>query len=372
MFGGAFADKVVWLSGGTGFKGAWLAEWLLALGAQVHSYALAPDTEPSLFEQLGLSHRIKSTISDIRDAAAVEKALLGCEPDFVLHLAAQPLVRRSYAEPLETYATNVMGTAHVLNALRKLRKPCTAVIVTTDKCYENREWLHGYREEDPLGGYDPYSSSKAAAELVTSAFRRSYFGQGDVRVASARAGNVIGGGDWAADRIVPDCIRALEAGQPIAVRNPRATRPWQHVLEPLSGYLWLAASVAATQDADRVRALCSAFNFGPTIDSNRSVRVVVEELLKHRNGSWVDRSDASAVHEAGRLHLSTDKAYHLLDWQPVWEFPETIEKTATWYHNAESASATDLLAVTQAQIAAYVAAARTAGVSWACQSFPRV
>jgi CDP-glucose 4,6-dehydratase len=344
-FSGAFRSKVVWLSGHTGFKGSWLAEWLLSLGAQVHGYALAPDTERSLFQQLNLEQRITShTIADIRDAAAVEQAILGCAPDYVLHLAAQPLVRRSYEQPLETYATNVMGTAHVLNALRRLQKPCAAVIVTTDKCYENREWLHGYREEDALGGYDPYSSSKAAAELVTSAYRRSYFQQGNIRIASARAGNVIGGGDWATDRIVPDCIRALQAGKPIAVRNPGATRPWQHVLEPLSGYLALAAAIStAAPDSP----LCSAFNFGPNVDSNRSVRAVVEELLKHWPGEWEDRSDSTAPHEAGKLHLSTDKAYHLLGWRPVWNFPETIAQTALWYR-ADGAAET-----TQRQIREY-------------------
>jgi CDP-glucose 4,6-dehydratase len=365
MFGGAFAGKRVWLSGATGFKGAWLAEWLLALGAKVESYALAPDTHPSLFEQLGLGNRIDSKLADIRDAAAVEEAILRCEPDFVFHLAAQPLVRRSYADPLETYATNVMGTAHVLNALRKLQTPCAVVIVTTDKCYENREWVHGYREEDPLGGYDPYSSSKAAAELVTSAYRRSYFQEGPVRIASARAGNVIGGGDWATDRIVPDCMRALQAGKPIAVRNPGATRPWQHVLEPLSGYLWLAASVASAQNNERARSLCSAFNFGPNVSSNRSVRAVVEELLKNSDGSWEDRSDPTAPHEAGKLHLSTDKAYHLLGWQPVWEFTETIEKTARWYNDNRLDSAVHAAQSTERQIAEYTQRALEMGIPWA-------
>jgi CDP-glucose 4,6-dehydratase len=365
MFGGAFAGKRVWLSGATGFKGAWLAEWLLALGAKVESYALAPDTDPSLFEQLRLADHIDSKLADIRDAAAVEEAILHCEPDFVFHLAAQPLVRRSYAEPLETYGTNVMGTAHVLNALRKLQKPCAAVIVTTDKCYENREWVHGYREEDPLGGYDPYSSSKAAAELVTSAYRRSYFQQVPVRIASARAGNVIGGGDWATDRIVPDCMRALHGGKPIAVRNPGATRPWQHVLEPLSGYLWLAASVASAHSVERAGSLCSAFNFGPNVSSNRSVRTVVEELLKHVPGSWEDKSDAAAPHEAGKLHLSTDKAYHLLGWEPVWDFTQTIEQTAKWYNENRADSATGAAEATQRQITEYVQRASEIGIPWA-------
>jgi len=241
MFAEAFRNKTVWLSGHTGFKGAWLAQWLLELGANVHGFALEPATEPALFDQLGLAKRLHHQIADIRDPAAVRESVKKSQPDFVFHLAAQPPVRLSYEQPLETYATNVMGTAHVLEALRALDKPCAAVLITTDKCYENREWLHSYREEDPLGGYDPYSSSKAAAEIAISAWRRSFFKKHPVKIASARAGNVIGGGDWALDRIVPDCIRALQKKQPIAVRNPNATRPWQHVLEPLSGYLWLAA-----------------------------------------------------------------------------------------------------------------------------------
>ena len=244
MFGGAFRGKNVWLSGHTGFKGAWLAHWLLGLGAKVHGFALPPATEPALFDQLGLVNQMEHQLADIRDSGAVAASIAAVQPDFVFHLAAQAILRTSYEIPIETYATNVMGTIHVLEALRALKKPCAAVLVTTDKCYENREWVYGYREDDPLGGYDPYSSSKAAAEIAISAWRRSFFGEHPVRVASGRAGNVIGGGDWAKDRIVPDCIRHLQRNESIPVRNPRATRPWQHVLEPLSGYLWLAARVA--------------------------------------------------------------------------------------------------------------------------------
>ena len=243
MFDDVFRGRSVWLSGHTGFKGGWLAEWLLNLGASVYGYALAPNTQPALFEQLGIAGRLQHELNDVRDAAAVAQSIQKTQPDFVFHLAAQPLVRLSYDQPIETYATNVMGTLHVLDALRSLKKPCAAVFITSDKCYENQEWIYGYREGDPLGGYDPYSSSKAAAEIVIGAYRRSFFQNHPVRIASARAGNVIGGGDWAADRIVPDCIRALQNNQPIPVRNKVATRPWQHVLEPLSGYLWLAASL---------------------------------------------------------------------------------------------------------------------------------
>jgi CDP-glucose 4,6-dehydratase len=352
MFAKAFRNKTVWLSGHTGFKGAWLAQWLLELGADVHGFALKPATRPALFDQLGLAGRLYHQIADIRDPAAVRKSIGKAQPDFVFHLAAQPLVRLSYKQPVETYATNVMGTIHVLEALRGLKKRCAAVLITTDKCYENREWLHGYREDDPLGGYDPYSSSKAAAEIAISAWRRSFFKNHPVKIASARAGNVIGGGDWAKDRIVPDCIRALQRKQPIAVRNPNATRPWQHVLEPLSGYLWLAVRLSSEDRGQKsevksqttsglpisdlralTSSLASAFNFGPGHESNRTVRELVTEALKHWPGRWQDRSDPKAVHEAGLLQLSTDKAHALLDWSPVWPFPTTVERTMAWYRD---------------------------------------
>ena len=364
MFAKAFRNKTVWLSGHTGFKGAWLAQWLLELGADVHGFALEPATEPALFDQLGLAKRLHHQIADIRDPAAVRESVKKSQPDFVFHLAAQPLVRLSYEQPLETYATNVMGTAHVLEALRGLKKPCAVVLVTTDKCYENREWLHGYREEDPLGGHDPYSSSKAAAEIAISAWRRSFFKNHPVKIASARAGNVIGGGDWAKDRIVPDCIRALQAGQPILVRNKVATRPWQHVLEPLSGYLWLAARLTSPQ-SPVLNPLTSAFNFGPDHSANRTVAELVAEVLKHWPGRWEDKSDPKAVHEAGLLQLSTDKAHALLGWSPVWPFSTTVEQTVQWYRIVQASSAVDAAEATSAQIARYVAAAREQKLPWA-------
>jgi CDP-glucose 4,6-dehydratase len=360
MFGSAFRDRTVWLSGHTGFKGAWLAEWLLGEGACVHGFALPPPTEPSLFVQLGLAGRLQHEVGDVRDLAAVSRSIQRVRPDFVFHLAAQPLVRPSYADPVGTYATNVMGTVHVLEALRGVSKPCVAVLVTTDKCYENREWVHGYRETDPLGGFDPYSSSKAAAEIVIAAYRRSFFRGHPVRIASARAGNVIGGGDWAVDRIVPDCIRALQRGEAVGVRNPAATRPWQHVLDPLSGYLWLAARLAAAAPATG-EALATAFNFGPTHASNRSVAQLVEELLRHwPDGRWQDRSDPQAVHEAGLLQLSIDKAQALLGWSPTWPFAEAVARTVTWYREAGNARG-----LTAAQIAQFAADARRAGAPWA-------
>ena len=360
-FGDAFRGRSVWLSGHTGFKGAWLSEWLLGLGATVHGYALTPPTQPSLFDQLGLGARMDHQIGDVRDREAVLASIHAAQPDFVFHLAAQPLVRRSYAEPVETYATNVMGTVHVLDALRVLEKPCAAVVVTTDKCYENREWVYGYREEDPMGGHDPYSSSKGMVELATSAYRRSFFPAGPVRVATARAGNVVGGGDWAEDRIVPDCIRALQYGEQIAVRNRAATRPWQHVLDPLGGYLWLAARLTQEDGA----ALAGAYNFGPAAASNRNVAELVQEILKHWPGGWEDRSDPAAVHEAHLLQLSIDKAQSYLRWSPVWDFAATVRYTMAWYRDARMyKQSANFKRLTQDQIRQYGDAARSAGAVW--------
>lgn len=372
MFDDAFRGKRIWLSGHTGFKGGWLAAWLLRLGAQVHGFALAPPTTPNLFEQIQLAPDLSHELNDIRDAAAVEKSMRASQPDFVFHLAAQPLVRLSYEQPRETYETNVMGTVNVLEALRRIGRPCVAIMITTDKCYENREWLHAYREEDPLGGYDGYSSSKAAAEIAIAAYRRSFFSRPNetkIAIASARAGNVIGGGDWALDRIVPDSIRALQSGQAIPVRNKTATRPWQHVLEPLSGYLSLGAGIAhaaATKDAERLSQLCSAFNFGPRLESNKSVEQLVSGLLQNWHGQWRDQSDPRAPHEAGRLNLAIDKAFHLLEWSPVWNFAETIARTTSWYRRAASEqSATAIRSLTEEQIDHYQSDAQQLGLRWA-------
>ncbi|MGA3179291.1 MAG: CDP-glucose 4,6-dehydratase [Verrucomicrobiota bacterium] len=362
MFGNAFQKKTVWLSGHTGFKGSWLAHWLLELGATVRGFSLPPSTQPALFDQLELAGRLQHEIGDLRDVSAVQKSIAAAQPDFVLHLAAQPLVRLSYTQPVETYATNVMGTVHVMEALRGLKKPCAAVFITTDKCYENREWVHGYREEDRLGGHDPYSSSKAAAEIAIASFRRSFFQNHPVKLASARAGNVIGGGDWALDRIVPDCVRALQKGVPIPVRNKTATRPWQHVLEPLSGYLWLAARLAQPEQTFR---LDSAFNFGPGHDANRTVKELLDEVLRHWPGEWEDKSDPKAVHEANLLQLTTDKAHALLRWSPVWKFSDAVEHTIKWYRASAKGKPAAVRQLTSTQIAAYVSAARALGSPWA-------
>jgi len=363
LFASAYHRRRVLVTGHTGFKGAWLCEWLLALGADVTGYALESPTSPALFDQLGLASRIRHVAGDVRDPLPLRATIADCQPDFVFHLAAQPLVRASYADPVGTFEVNVLGTVQVLDALRDYSKPCGVVCVTTDKCYENREWFHGYREEDPLGGHDPYSASKAAAEIAIASYRRSFFAHHPVKIASVRAGNVIGGGDWAADRIIPDCIRALSAGRPVPVRNRFAIRPWQHVLEPLSGYLWLGAVLSSDARAAFASPLASAFNFGPALTSNRSVAALVQEVLKHWPGKWEDRSDPKAVHEAKLLNLATDKAFHFLKWQPVWNFEKTIAQTVTWYRDC-LAGTTDAHALTTRQIAEYAAAAGTMGLPW--------
>lgn len=344
--------KRVLLTGHTGFKGSWLAFWLLELGAKVSGLALPPETEPSLFAQLQLDRRLDHRLGDIRMAQVVADLVEEVQPQVVLHLAAQPLVRRSYEEPTATWATNVMGTINLLEALRSLQHACTAVFVTTDKVYRNYEWLYGYRENDPLGGHDPYSSSKAAAELAIASWRSSFCGDSPhqrphLRVCSARAGNVIGGGDWASDRIVPDAMRALGNGLAIGVRNPKATRPWQHVLEPLSGYLRLVEVLATSKEH------ANAFNFGPQLESNRPVRDLVEEALQHWSGSWNDQSDSQAPHEAGLLNLVIDRAYHELGWAPRWNFSTTVERTVKWYRRVQEGQAS-ALECCQHDLAAYL------------------
>jgi CDP-glucose 4,6-dehydratase len=328
-------DRKVFVTGHTGFKGSWLLLWLVQLGAKVHGYALPADSEPNVFRSLWptVQGAFNHQEADLADQIALELAIQAAQPEVVLHLAAQPLVRESYRDPLGTWRTNVMGSLHLLEALRPLRHPCAVVMVTTDKVYANREWVHGYRETDRLGGHDPYSASKAGAELAVQSWRASFCGSGPhqtphLRIATARAGNVIGGGDWAADRIVPDAMRALAAQQPVVVRNSGATRPWQHVLEPLSGYLLLAEKLltAATPP-------CEAFNFGPPLSSNRPVQELVETMLTHWPGVWEAAAQTQAPHEAGLLHLQIDKAQHQLGWQPRWDFDTTVSRTVTWYRD---------------------------------------
>lgn len=347
----SYSGKKVFVTGHTGFKGSWLCEWLILLGAEVYGYAQEPPTTPSLFNQIGLSNRLsENIIGDVRERETVASVVARIQPDFIFHLAAQPLVRLSYKQPVETFETNVMGTVHVLDACRHLTKKVNVVCVTTDKCYENQETLRPYKEDDPMGGYDPYSCSKGCDELIISSYRRSFWGCSDnnVWVASARAGNVIGGGDWAIDRIVPDCMRALERKVPIVVRNKTSTRPWQHVLEPLCGYLTLGEALDARQDYDKV---AGAFNFGPNPNENRTVMDLVQEVLKHRDGQWVDRCDPNAVHEAGKLNLDIDKARMVLHWQPRWSFEKTVRATVEWYGMV--ADGGDPKEITQRQIHQY-------------------
>ena len=348
-----FSGRRVFLTGHTGFKGAWLTQWLLQLGADVTGYALDPPTSPSLYEQLNLESEICSIRGDVRDLQKLTDAIGQARPDFLFHLAAQSLVRVSYDEPVETISTNVMGTVNVLEALRTLRRPCVAVVVTTDKCYQNREWVYGYREEDHLGGADPYSCSKAMAELAVESWRRSWFCRSsaesvEIRVATARAGNVIGGGDWAQDRIVPDCIRALARNEPIPIRNRHARRPWQHVLDPLHGYLELARHLATAETREEIAARCAPFNFGPSHESSRTVGELVSEVLRSWPGRSADRTEPNAPHEATLLQLSTEKARALLNWTCQWDFATSVRRTVDWYQRVQSGESS--ARVTQEQI----------------------
>jgi len=366
-----YAGKSVFVTGHTGFKGSWLTEWLLLLGAHVTGYSLPPPTEPALFTQLGLRKRVEHFEGDIRQGDRLREVMLEARPEVVFHLAAQPLVRLSYAQPMETYDINVMGTVNVLEALRALKHPCAAVLITTDKCYAQKPSPTGYREEDALGGNDPYSSSKAAAELAIAAYRRSFFSSRDSKVAlaSARSGNVLGGGDWAADRLVPDCIRSLRSGRSIAIRNRSATRPWQFVLDPLSGYLELGAALSRRLQASETAAmpsgtldpnedLASAFNFGPRPGAGHSVSELVEEILRHWPGTWHDEWDHAAPHETLHLGLANNKALRLLGWFPAYNFQQMVESTVAWYRESASFSPEDpgsFVALTHRQISEYSA-----------------
>ena len=327
-------SRRVLVTGHTGFKGSWLALWLHSMGAAVCGYSLDPPTEPNLYRLLPLEGQIRSVRGDIRDQDALAAAMRGFEPEVVLHLAAQPLVRLSYQSPVETYAVNVLGTVHVLEAVRQTPSVRSVVVVTSDKCYENLERPEPYLEHEAMGGHDPYSSSKGCAELVTSAYRRSFFHPDKwtkhrVGVASARAGNVIGGGDWAPDRLVPDMMRAWAAGEAVVIRNPEAVRPWQHVLEPLAGYLLLAEKLCADGPE-----FAAGWNFGPAEGDARPVRYLVTELARiwGEDARW-KFDDAAHVHEAHLLRLDSAKAVARLGWAPRWSLDETLEHTAEWYRS---------------------------------------
>lgn len=364
MFGNFYKGKRVMVTGHTGFKGGWLSLWLRDLGAEVHGLSLPAPTHPNLYEVLDPETFASQTTCDVRELNALTGALRSIRPEVIFHLAAQSIVRVSYAEPLATLQTNALGTAHLLEAIREAELNCVTLIVTSDKCYENREWEFAYRENDALGGHDVYSMSKAAAELVVAAWYRSFFLPNPAHgpVTTARAGNVIGGGDYAPDRIVPDCVRALLAGKPIVVRNPHAVRPWQHVLECLSGYLWLAARLATE---GKNSPLATPFNFGPGPSARRSVRALVMEVLRHWPGEWIESPDPNAVHEAGLLTLSIEKAVALLDWSPCWSFEEAVQHTVTWYHQRHVVRNSDMTAFSVEQIRKYAAVARERKQPWA-------
>jgi CDP-glucose 4,6-dehydratase len=363
----AYGERSVFLTGHTGFKGAWLAEWLGDLGAHVTGYALEPPTQPNLFDAIDLGSRVRHIVADVRDLDSLTAEVQATQPSVIFHLAARALVRRAYQEPRDTFETNVMGTVNILEAARACPSVRAVVIVTSDKIYQNLETGRAFVETDPVGGRDPYGASKAAAELVTGAYRESFFANG-AAVASVRAGNVIGGGDWAPDRIIPDSVRALVAGQPVIVRNPDAIRPWQHVLEPLSGYLRLGSLLLESG-----RGYAGAWNFGPTRErSDQPVRWVVDRFLEEwGSGSWTSPATSEGQpHEAQRLSLDSTKAREQLDWAPVWDPTEAVRRTASWYREyyRAPASARELV---DHELEAYQDDARAAGLAWAAGSGER-
>jgi CDP-glucose 4,6-dehydratase len=342
-------QKKILITGHTGFKGSWLSLWLQSFGAEVVGYSLAPPTTPNLYELARIEQGMKSVQGDVRDFGHLRNVLGDVQPQIVIHMAAQSLVRQSYQDPIETYETNVMGTVNVLEAVRQVGTTSAVVVVTSDKCYENREWVWGYRENDPMGGYDPYSSSKGCAELVTAAFRRSFFnstkGTGGPAIASVRAGNVVGGGDWASDRLVPDIMQALLAGRPAVIRNPGATRPWQHVLDPLAGYIRLMENLFT--DGSKY---AESWNFGPRVEDAKPVSWVVQRLVELWGGEtgWqVD--DDEHPHEAHYLKLDSSKAAAQLGWQPQWNIDQGLRAVVDWYKCYQSGQELRDLMVRQIQ-----------------------
>lgn len=339
--------KRVFLTGHTGFKGGWLSLWLQSMGAEVHGYALKPPTETNLFTVAEVVHGMASSvIADIRDADKLRESMLAAKPEIVFHLAAQPLVRYSYSRPAETYEVNVMGTVNLLEAVRATQGVRAVVNVTTDKCYENREWVWGYRENEAMGGFDPYSSSKGCAELVTSAYRQSFLEPAGIALASARAGNVIGGGDWAEDRLIPDFLRAMDAGEVLKIRSPQSTRPWQHVLEPLSGYLMLGERLYTEG-----MSFAEAWNFGPKDEDARPVGWIVERMAEMRKDVMWECDEALQPHEANYLKLDSSKANSQLNWQPRWRLKTALQKTLEWHEAWRNGA--DMRAATLAQVANY-------------------
>ena len=365
LFSGVYSGKTVLVTGHTGFKGSWLVLWLQLLGARVIGYALPPHTEPSLFHLTNAQEGMTHIIGDIGDLSTLREVCQTYQPDFVFHMAAQSLVRYSYEHPVETYATNVMGTIHLLEAIRATPSVRVCINVTSDKCYENREWEYSYRENDPMGGYDPYSSSKGCAELITAAYRRSFFKIADshsVRLASVRAGNVIGGGDWARDRLIPDSVRSLAAKDAVIVRNPDAVRPWQYVLEPLSGYLWLGASLW-----NKPGTFEGSWNFGPHPAGNVSVRQIVNQVVAMwGEGEWkhVRQDQALEPHEARTLTLDITKVGTLLGWEPITSVSQAITETIGWYLEHHRNRALDVKVATLDRINHFVQAAMAKNAVW--------
>lgn len=364
MFANAYHGRRVLVTGHTGFKGSWLTSWLLKLGAEVVGVSRDVPTQPAMFDELALDGRIKHIQKDIRDLDAMRDLIVAEEPDFVFHLAAQAIVSTSYTDPVDTISTNVVGTMNILDALRTLKRPCVAVLITSDKCYDNVEWVWGYRETDGLGGKDVYSGSKGAAELVIKAYLHSFFQDGHpVRLAIGRAGNVIGGGDWATDRLVVDCVRAWSEGRSVEIRSPQATRPWQHVLEPLSGYLTLGQAMAQQPQLHG-----EAFNFGPRDGQNRTVVELLGDLGRHWGFASADQAYRitanNPFHEAGLLKLNCDKALFYLKWEPNLDYAETIRLVGDWY-KAFYHERADMYALTLEQIAAYERAGAERNRVWA-------
>lgn len=339
-----FSEKKIFLTGHTGFKGSWLLYWMYSLGAQLKGYSLAPELPENLFNAIRGEELCESVIGDIRNLERMEAEVMAFQPDFIFHLAAQPLVRLSYEMPLDTFETNVMGTANILQVITKLQKPCTVVIITTDKVYENKEWIYPYRENEMLGGLDPYSASKACAELVTQSYLHSFFSVNKIAqhgkgIATARAGNVIGGGDWAKDRIIPDIVKAFSKHEPVHLRNPLSVRPWQHVLEPLSGYMLLAAQLSENPSA-----YAGAWNFGPHIEDCLTVEDLVKKAIEiWGEGEYVDLSHEDSPHEARLLKLDINKAINGLKWKPKWDSAIAIDKTLAWYKAYTKENARELL-----------------------------
>ena len=367
MFDKQYAGRRVFITGHTGFKGSWLTAWLLSLGAEVCGFSVDIPTEPSGFRELGLEGRIRHIQGDVTELGQVQKALVDFSPHIVFHMAAQALVRPSYEDPANTFRTNAIGTMNVLEAVRHVPDVLAVVCITSDKCYRNDEWEWGYRETDHLGGHDPYSASKACAEIIAHSYFASFFQQGPVGLATVRAGNVIGGGDWATDRIVPDCARAFASGASVTLRSPWATRPWQHVLEPLSGYLWLGARLLR---GERDGLTAEAFNFGPPAEVNATVKVLADALATHWPGFTVhvDSAAAAGAKECNLLKLCCDKALARLDWYAALRFEETVRLTARWYlayYCPEERSGLGMFDFTGRQIEEYTSLAAQRGLIWA-------